>query len=238
MRSRLLVVVASLLITGTPFGMAVAGVPLAPPLLSPSSAQMVATACPEAAKYADALVNGISLADANAAAPVLTRCAKTVASADEASVAFGLAAVELAQGVLASNPALIARAANATASLRRDVSATDAQIRTWVLIPDMFDPRSGKAYFDDFHCRGSVYLNAAYIYVAARSAQPWIREPRTPRAQTACAGKPVAGINSPYGTNINIGGNPLAGPPQPQRPPAGIDENVPGRPPGPFPGGN
>lgn len=231
MRGRLSVVLGSLLIAAFPAGMAVAGEAHAPPLLSPSSAQQVATACPDAAKYADALVNGISLADANAAAPVLTRCASIVASSDQKSISLALAAVELSQGLLAANPALIARAANATAALRQNVAATDAQIHTWVLVPDVFDARSGRAYFDDFQCIGSVDLNAAYVYVAARSAHPWIRDPRTPRTQTACAGNLRPGTGLQFS---GIGPNPFVSPPQPQRGPAGIDAMVPGQPVGPF----
>lgn len=224
MQGRLLVVLGSMLFAGIPAGMASAGDAHAPPLLSPSSAQQVIAGCPAAAKYADALVSGISLADANAALPVLSRCKSIAASADEKSIALALAAVELSQGLLGSNPELIARAADATAPMRHDVAATDAQIHTWVLVPDMYDPRSGKAYFDDFQCIGSVDLNAAYVYVAASSAHPWIRDARTPRTQTACAAK------HPLITNQNfrydgIGGNPFQ-PPAPSRPQPAPDEQL------------
>jgi len=224
MRGRLLVVLGSLLIAGIPAGMVSAREAHAPPLLSPSSAQHVIAACPDAAKYADALVGGISLSDANAAVPVLTRCASIAGSADEKSIALALAAVEFSQGLLESNQVLIRRAADATASLRQDVAATDAQIHTWVLVPDVYDPRSGKAYFDDFQCIGSVDLNAAYIYVAASSAHPWIRDPRTPRAQTACAKKPtlISNQNLQFG---GIGGNPFQ-PPAPTRPQPAPDEQL------------
>jgi hypothetical protein len=85
MRSRLLVVVASLLITGTPVltaAPAAADEQHAPPMLTPSAAADIALACPEAGNAADALVLGITLVQANAALPLLMHCATEVRFAE------------------------------------------------------------------------------------------------------------------------------------------------------------
>jgi hypothetical protein len=201
-------------------------------MLTPFAAGYVASGCPDAKPYADALVRGITLAEAKAATPVLTRCASAVRLFElqwkTDSAAFGLAAVQLSQGLLARDPALLKRAAEATRRMRDSTLASDAQIRSWDVIPDAFYARYREAVvFDDPLCSGNIAVNAAYINLAARSGTAWIRTPRdVPPADNAgrCP------INPPPLSNIS--GFPGAAPPQPTDLPAPPEKPLPGLPPG------
>lgn len=224
-----MVVLGSLLMTIVSAGAAGADAPQAPPMLSPAAANAVATACPSASAYADALVAGATLEQATAGRTLFGQCAKNAASADEPALTVAVAAADLSAGLLSKQSVLIARAGAETNALRRNVLASDAQIRTWVVIPDTYDPRSRIAYFDDFDCAGDVGLDAAYINLAARSGTAWIREQRTARQATGCA----AALPSASAFQ-SIGRTPFTSPPI-TRPTAAPDEQlqrpVPGIPP-------
>jgi hypothetical protein len=178
---------AVLLAAGTP-GAVAAAEPAAPPMLTPSLARTVASACPNAAVYTDKLIGGITRAEAKAATPILTRCAREIRlfvyqwKNDAASIA--LAAVDLSRGVLDHDPVLLRAAADATRDLRRASRATDIQVREWTIIPDYFDvARNELAVEPQPACGVSAVANATYINVAARTGNAWITIPREALAQ-------------------------------------------------------
>ena len=208
-------------------GTAVAAQPAvhAPPMLSPSSVNSIARACHRAEPYADTLVVGATLAEAMSAEPILERCAKSASGDAAKAVALGLAAADFSQGWLQNDTTLMARAAEATSALRDAVPASDEQIRRWVVVPDFYDRQSGHAYFDDFDCRGSVDVNAAYVNLAARLGQAWIRQARTERKFTSCLPPPLG--NPRYG-DIGSNATPYVDPSTVQTPDAVLT-----RPPGP-----
>jgi hypothetical protein len=182
MRNLGCILTAVVLAAGTP---AVAGAadPAAPPMLTPSVARTVASACPQAAVYAGELVRGITRADAKAATPILTRCAREVRlfenqwKNDAANIA--LAAVELSRGLLDNDRTLLRAAADATRDLRGDSAARDGQVREWTLIPDYFDvARNELVVAPPSSCGVSAVANATYINVAARAGAAWITTPR------------------------------------------------------------
>jgi hypothetical protein len=157
----------------------------APPTLTPFVARDVAATCPGSERYVDALVHGITLAEADAAAPILNRCATAIRLFDAqwknrvAEVA--LAAVDLSRGLLRQDPSLLKRAADATRALRASSAASDGQIRSWDVIPDGFDAGTGEEIVYDPsipRCSSPPIANAAYIYLAARSTSAWIQTPR------------------------------------------------------------
>jgi hypothetical protein len=155
----------------------------APPMLTPSAAADITLACPEAQNAADALVNGITLAQANAALPVLTRCATEPRFAalrwKNMYAAVGVAAVQLSQAILTNDSALFKHVAELTGGARAVSPASDAAIRSWIDIPDAFDPvkHVASAYSD--RCGGHLVSNVAYLNVVARSGSAWIATPRT-----------------------------------------------------------
>jgi hypothetical protein len=177
--------------------LAAASEPHAPPMLTPAVARDASDACPSTETYAAALVRGITRDEAAAAAPAFASCAaldrlpgfrwKTTA----ATVA--LAAIDLSRGLMNHDPALLSRAADATAELRDQTAATDEQVRSWDFIPDQYDkvhqrpvmieyldlipnnaatPRASALF-------GPWIADAAYINLAARTGDAWIQIPRT-----------------------------------------------------------
>lgn len=163
----------------------------APPTLTPAVAQQVAAACPEAARYADALVRGITARDAVAATPLLEACATRVRSREarwKNDVAqLALAAAELSRGLLSHDPALLRAAADATRELRERSAASNEAVRTWTVIPDYYDAQHQEPVVLDSSspCTASGADNAAYINVAARSGTAWITAQRPVRATAA-----------------------------------------------------
>jgi hypothetical protein len=169
----------------------------APPVLTPAVARDVSAACPGTESYAAALIRGITREEAAVAAPAFAACAakerlpgfrwKTTAAM------VALAAVDLSRGVLDQNPAAFRRAADATADLRRQSSATDDDVRSWTVIPDSFDRIHGRIVALDYvevvvgnaetsrrsALAGPWIENATYINVAARAGTTWIDTPRT-----------------------------------------------------------
>jgi hypothetical protein len=206
---------------------AIAGRPeaQAPPMLSPAVARDVADACPGTAAAAAALVRGITSREAAAAEPAFAKCAARDLSRgflwkrDAATVA--LAATQLSRGLLDHDAGLLHRAADATAELRSRSLATDDQIRAWPVIPDSFDVKRNEIVAYDYIPRiwdnanrerspyyvGSIIPDAAYINVASRSGDAWIRTPRT-------ATRNQYGGRVPVASNAGIPG----GPPYPERP--------------------
>jgi hypothetical protein len=168
---------------------ALAADPHAPPTLTPLVAQSVAATCPGTAKYADALVRGITDADALVAAPLFDACAAGARrdffnwSNELASTAVG--AVYLSRGLLNNNdPALLQRAIDATARLRSRNSWPDELVRQWPIIPDEFDARRREAIIRLDCPSGTWVADATYINVAARSGAAWITVPRDPTTCT------------------------------------------------------
>ena len=157
----------------------------APPTLTPLVARAAAAACPGTAVYADALVRGISDADAAAAAPLFDACAASLrrdhsdAPRNAASTAVG--AVYLSRGLLHHDPALLRRAIDATAALRRDVLVSDDVVKAWPIIPDAFDAFRREAIIS-LNCVFSLGVDATYINVAASTGSAWITQPREPVA--------------------------------------------------------
>jgi hypothetical protein len=214
-------------------GAAVAGDAQAPPTLTPFAARYVASGCPEAKPYADALVRGITLAEAKAATPVLTRCATAVRLFElrwkNDSAAFGLAAVQLSEGLLERDPALLKRAADATRRMRDFTPASDSQIRSWDVIPDTFYARYREAVvFDDPVCAGNLAVNAAYINLAARSGTAWIRTPRDVPAADKAGRCPINPPPLPAVSGFP-GGVPYQNPDRPPAPPERPAPNAPPR---------
>ena len=149
----------------------------APPTLTPAVANTVAAACPGTRTYADALVRGITRAAADAAAPRFAACAKQIRlfenqwKNDVASLALG--AVELSRGLLENDSALLRHAVDATAVLRSETRFSDAEVRAWQFIPDSVDADDGSPIQNC--ARSSLYVNAAYVNVAARAGTAWVR---------------------------------------------------------------
>ena len=230
MRTLGCILTAVVLAAGTPAAAGAAD-PAAPPMLTPSVARSVASACPQAAVYADELVRGITRADAEAATPILTRCAREIRlfenqwKNDAANIA--LAAVELSRGLLDNDPTLLRAAAYATRDLRRSSRATDGQVRDWTLIPDYFDVARNELVVDSQpSCGISAVANATYINVAARTGAAWITTPRDKsvapgdRRSAACmfASRTIGGgpeLPNPSGQSRNSQGLPLSGGPGP-----------------------
>ena len=216
----------AVVVSGAAAGVAFAGEAQEPPMLTPAVAHTVVAGCPEAKRYAGLLVRGISDAEARAATPLLTACANAIRFPDlrwkNQYAALALAAVQLSQGLLEHDPALLKRAADATRALHDADQATDDQIRSWKIIPDWFDARVRVALVnDDQHvCTGSIVQNAAYVYLAARSGTAWIRTARdVPPGLERCS---IA-----YPTIAEAG--PTAAPapyPWPTREPPARDESV------------
>lgn len=182
MRIRVVVSVlaAAVLAAGVPAIGGAAG-EQAPPTLTPLVAKQVAAACPGTATYAQALVRGISDAQAALAAPLFDRCAASLrhdhddAARNAASTAVG--AVYLSRGLLTHDPAFFARAIDATDAQRRGARLSEETVRAWPIIPDYFDSRERVAGISP-SCVFSPELDAAYIYFAARSGAAWITQPR------------------------------------------------------------
>jgi len=221
-----MVVIGSLLLTALPVVPALADEPHAPPVLTPSAAADIALACPEARDAADALVKGITLAQANAALPVLTRCATQVRFAElrwkNMYAAVGVAAVQLSQAILTNDPALFRQVADLTNEARATSPASDAAIRSWTDIPDAFDPSKHVASNYTDRCGGNLLPNVAYLNVAARTGTAWISSPRVVPA--ACPGYVPYAASGPLGSPLVIFPRPAAAP----------DEMQPGTAAGPF----
>ncbi len=182
MRIRVVVSVlaAALLAAGVP---AIGGAAndQAPPMLTPLVAKQVAAACPGTAVYAQALVRGISEAQAALAGPLFDRCAASLrhdsddAARNAASTAVG--AVYLSRGLLTHDPAFFQRAIDATDAQRRVARLSEETVRAWPVIPDYFDSRQRVAVIS-LDCDFSLAVDATYIYFAARSGTAWITQPR------------------------------------------------------------
>lgn len=205
----------------------------APPVLTPFAAGYVARGCPDAKPYADALVRGITLAEAKVAAPVLARCANAIRLFElqwkNTRGAFGLAAVELSEGLLEHDPALLKRAADATRALRDASLTRDSEIRSWDKIPDWFYAQDRKAIvFDNPLCLGDIAVNAAYMNLVARSGTAWIRTPRVIPPPDKAPRCPVSPVNPPpllpqaYGLPAGIPSPPTDLPLPPERPAPGL----------------
>src|ERR1700681_50970 len=167
----------------------------APPTLTPLVARDVAAACPGTAAYAEALVRGITDAEAAVAAPLFEACAAETRRGtsdrpnEAASTAVG--AVYLAQALLhANDPALLQRAIDATAPLRSRRHVADAVVRQWPIIPDEFDARRREAVIRLDCPWGTAATVATYINVAAHAGTAWISQPR--EAMTCSNGVPLA----------------------------------------------
>jgi hypothetical protein len=167
----------------------------APPMLTPAVARTVAEACPGTKQYADALVRGMNAAEAAAANAPFSRCANATRlfelqwKNDYGRIA--LAATQLSQGLLAHDPALVKRAADATQAWRNATPATDAEVRSWDAIPDAYYAATHVAVIQDDPppCYGFIVPNAAYINVAARTGTAWIRTERAAQPPgTKCRG--------------------------------------------------
>jgi hypothetical protein len=188
-RNRVVSVLSAVVLAAATPAVAFAGDAQSPPVLTPAIANSVSAACPGTAKYADALVRGITSDEAAAAEPKFAACAKQIRlyenqwKNDAADVALG--AVELARGLLNHDPELLQRAVDATAALRAVARGSDADVRAWPTIPDFVDGHTGD-YVVDGCGSGSAALNAAYINVAARTGVAWVL---TPRAPTRCGTK-------------------------------------------------
>jgi hypothetical protein len=189
----------------------------APPALAPSVAQLVAAACPGTGRYADALVRGISKAEADAAAPALARCAAQIRLPEfrwkTNAAELGRAAVALSQGLLDHDAAQLRRAADATRDLSRNSRAPDAEVRTWTVIPDFYDVARGEAVVVDAprSCADATVANAAYINLAARTGTAWIDTPRSaavPAWFAACRYAAASGPPSPYDGSYRAGAIP------------------------------
>jgi hypothetical protein len=188
MRNRVVCAVGAAFLTLVP-GVARTEEGHAPPMLTPGVAAAVAAGCPGTRPYAEALVRGITDADAAVAAPKFAACAKPVRlfenqwKNDAANVALG--AVELSRGLLQHDAGLLRRAADATEELRSKAHVTDAVVRTWPVIPDFVDIRTGVVYADCLG--GSIAINAAYVNVAARAGTAWVATPRDTKGCTLTA---------------------------------------------------
>jgi hypothetical protein len=194
MRTRLVPFLSAFALAVMAPAVALAADAQAPPLLTPTIADSVSAACPGTAPYASALVRGITSGEAAAAEPKFAACAKQIRLVenqwknDAADVALG--AVELARGLLNHDPAMLQRAADATAALRAVARGSDADVRAWPTIPDFVDGHTGD-YVVDGCGSGSAALNAAYINVAARTGVAWVLTPRAP-ARCGVKGYPYA----------------------------------------------
>jgi hypothetical protein len=182
--------VGSLLIATMTVAPALADEQHAPPMLTPSAAADIALACPEAGNAATALVKGVTLVQANAALPLLTRCATQVRFADlrwkNMYAAVGVAAAQLSQAILTNDSALFKRVADFTMEARAVSHASDAAIRSWTDIPDVFDASKQTALSYPDHCGASLVSNVAYLNVVARTGSAWITTPRA--TPTSCRG--------------------------------------------------
>ena len=122
-------------------------------MLTPAVARSVAAACPGTKQYADALVRGMNAAEAAAANAPFSRCASATRlfalqwKNDYGRIA--LAAAELSQGLLAHDPVLVKRAADATQAWRDSTPATDAEVRSWDAIPDIYFAATRVAVIQD-----------------------------------------------------------------------------------------
>jgi hypothetical protein len=149
----------------------------------------------------------ITLAQANASLPVLTRCATeprfSALRWKNMYAAVGMAAVQLSQAILTNDPALLKQVAELTSGARAVIPASDAAIRSWSDIPDAFDPvkHVASAYSD--RCGGHLVANVAYLNVVARSGSAWIATPRTVPAN--CLAYVPYGAVGPYGTYGSAG---------------------------------
>jgi hypothetical protein len=175
---------------------AVAADSQAPPTLTPIAARDVADACPATARYAQALVGGITRRDARAARPLFAACAAEprlpgyLWKTNAANLALG--AVDLSLGVLDRDDAAFRRAVAETADLRSRSLSTDAQVHAWTVIPDYLLPNTHEpatlAYLPlppsnaqlqrPPFINGFEAENAAYVNVAARTGTAWITAPR------------------------------------------------------------
>lgn len=214
MRVRLMAVFGSLLIAAVPAGIAHAQDAQAPPMLTPEVAADVAVACPAAQTFANALVRGVTLAQASAALPVLTDCANAIRLPElrwkNSVAAVGLAAAQLSAGILSHDSALLKSAAAATRYLREQSAASDTDVLAWDQIPDAFDVGSRRGVvFAGQSCSGEIFENAAYLNVAASSGRAWIAKPRAVPAR--CEGGAIRAV-----ARVGV-------PAYPQRPPDPID---------------
>jgi hypothetical protein len=205
---------------------ALADDPHAPPMLTPSAAADIALACPEAKGSADALVLGITLAQANAALPLLMHCATEVRFAElrwkNMYAAVGVAAVQLSQATLTNDSALFRHVADLTNGTRAVSPASDAVIRSWTAIPDAYDASKQLASDYSDRCGGNLVSNVAYLNVAARTGSAWISSPRAVPA-TCPAYVPFA-TAGPIGNGFVLFPRPASAP----------DEMQPGTATGPF----
>jgi hypothetical protein len=186
---------------------ALADEPHAPPMLTPSAAADIALACPEAKGAATALVAGVTLVQANAAVPLLARCADAPRLPNvrwkNAYATVGLAAAELSRAILTHDTALFKRVADVTSMARAASPASDDQVRAWSVIPDVFDERTNQAVYATDSCGGDIIQNAAYLNLAARSGTAWIAAPRTvPHTCVAQVTPPAGSIIATWGTSV------------------------------------
>jgi hypothetical protein len=167
-----------------------------PPTLTPIAARDVSDACPGTKHFAQALISGITRDDAHIARPLFASCAaqwrlpEYLWKTDAANLALG--AVDLSLGVLDNDQAALLRAVDETADLRSRSLATDEQIHSWNVIPDYTLPYTHEAATIAYlplppynaqtqrppFSKGFEAENAAYIYIAAQTATPWIHTPR------------------------------------------------------------
>jgi hypothetical protein len=184
---------------------AAAGTLYAPPTLTPLVAREVIASCPGTARYAAALVDGISETDAAAAAPLFDACAashrRDVSNELRQAASTAVGATYLALGTLRHDPALLRRAVDATAELRsQNVYADDATVRAWTIIPDQYDARGHVLVVRTDCPTGTLIDDATYVNVAAHAGGAWIATPRAPAAcpplsATALAAAHRAGFN-------------------------------------------
>ncbi len=104
--------------------------------------------------------------------------------------------MQLSQGLLDHDGALLKRAADATRDLSRDSRAADADVRTWDVIPDYYDVsrREAVVLVGPQGCGADASVtNAAYINLAARTGTAWISTARTDTPSPALAScRPVS----------------------------------------------
>ena len=207
MNIRPMVVIGSLLLATLPVVPALADEPQAPPMLTPSAAADIVLACPEVQSSINALVSGVTLAQATATIPLLARCAAAPRLPSvrwkNAYATLGLAAAELSRAILTHDTALFKRVADVTSMARTASPASDDQVRAWNVIPDAFDDRTHQAVYATDSCGGDIVQNAAYLNVAARSGTAWIATPRTvPHGCVAQVPPPAGSIIATWGTSV------------------------------------
>jgi hypothetical protein len=203
-RNQFAAIVAAAVLAASLAGSGTADEDEAPPMLTPDIAAAVSGLCPGTQRYAEALVRGITDDDAVAAEPLFASCsAKIRRGAVDRYATVALAAVHLSRGLLNHDAALLRRAEAETAGWRALSMATDAQIRTWDVIPDGYNWVTRVAYVSTVPCRNwGVDTVADYINVAARTGGAWIHTPRTEPVSSNTSGCPAWGRPVPDSADL------------------------------------